>query len=34
MSKERIFTVEWIAKGKKTTVSRIKYTGNKLIVKN
>lgn len=32
MSKERIFTVEWIAKGRKNIVSKVKYTGKTIDV--
>ncbi|MCL1934436.1 MAG: DUF5110 domain-containing protein [Candidatus Azobacteroides sp.] len=33
MPEERTFTMEWIAKDKKTNSSKIKYTGNKVIIK-
>ena len=33
MAKDRIFKIEWITKGKKNTISEVKYSGKKLSVK-
>ena len=33
MPKNRTFNIEWIAKGKKNTVSEVKYEGKKVTVK-